>query len=164
MSKLSTEQLAQVEQWATEGASLNLIQDRLKSEFGITLTYMEARLLLLDVGVTIKSKPKPEPEPTPEPELEPEPEPVIDDEEQSSDALSGESVSGQLKVTGDQIAIPGALVSGKVTFSDGQSGSWYIDQMGRPGLTNVPPTYRPPQEDIPMFQQELERVLRENGY
>ena len=39
MAQLSPEQLAHVEQWASEGANLNQVQDRLRSEFDINLTY-----------------------------------------------------------------------------------------------------------------------------
>ncbi len=34
----------------------------------------------------------------------------------------------------DTVARPGAMVSGSVTFSDGQKGHWYLDQMGRLGV------------------------------
>ena len=54
MSNLTPEQLAQVEQWAADGATLNDVQTRLKNELGISLTYLEARLLMLDVGVRLK--------------------------------------------------------------------------------------------------------------
>jgi hypothetical protein len=66
MSQLSQEQLAQVENWAAEGANLNQVQDRLKTEFGITLTYLDARLLMLDMGVRLKEKPRDVPK-SPEP-------------------------------------------------------------------------------------------------
>jgi hypothetical protein len=158
MSKLSPEQFAQVEQWASEGANLNQIQDRLKSEFDINLTYMEARLMMLDIGVKIKDKPK-EAEKKAEPEVSPE------GGEGGELPASGEAsgVPGELVVDLDKIAIPGAMVSGKVTFSDGQKATWYIDEMNRLGLGGVPPTYQPPKADISAFQQELDRLLQQSG-
>ena len=61
MSQLTPDQLAHVEQWAADGANLNQVQDRLKTEFGISLTYLDARLLMVDVGVRLQEKPR-EPE------------------------------------------------------------------------------------------------------
>ena len=49
MTSLTPEQRQQIATWAAEGANLNQIQDRLRSELGISLTYMEARLLILDL-------------------------------------------------------------------------------------------------------------------
>ena len=70
MSQLSPEQLAHVEQWAAAGANLNQVQDRLKTEFGISLTYLDARLLMVDIGVRLQEKPR---EPMKPAETEPPP-------------------------------------------------------------------------------------------
>ena len=67
-------------------------------------------------------------------------------------------------MTIDQMARPGALVSGKVTFSDGNSAAWYLDQMGRLGLTPQQPGYRPSQEDLLTFQTELQNQLANAGF
>ena len=68
MANLSPDQKQQVETWAADGANLNDIQDRIKTEFGLTLTYMEARLLMIDLEVKLKDKNKvPEPAAAPEP-------------------------------------------------------------------------------------------------
>lgn len=152
MSKLSPEQFAQVEQWASEGANLNQIQDRLKSEFDITLTYMEARLLMLDIGVKIKDKPRPV-----EKAAEPEASPAESAGEEPS------LTPGEVTLGLDKITIPGAMVSGQVTFSDGQKATWYVDQMGQLGLGGVPNSYQPPKADIPTFRRELDRLLQESG-
>jgi hypothetical protein len=66
-------------------------------------------------------------------------------------------------VTVDQIARAGALVSGKVTFSDGQGAEWYLDQTGRLGLAPMAPGYRPPQADIAEFQRLLQEELARMG-
>ncbi|SKB02801.1 hypothetical protein SAMN02745166_03689 [Prosthecobacter debontii] len=162
MPQLSPEQLAQVEIWAADGATLNQVQDRLKTEFGITLTYLDARLLMLDVGVRIKDKPR---EPEKVAETAPVPEANLDAEDAEVELADDESSApGSLEMTTDQIAIPGALISGKVVFSDGQNASWFLDQMGRLGLSGAPQGYQPPPQDIPLFQQQLDLFLQKAGF
>lgn len=166
MSQLSAEQLAQVELWAAEGANLNQVQDRLRTEFGINLTYLDARLLMLDVGVRIKDKPKEVEKPA-----EPVPEEATalpaDDEtwnEDFDDATTETAPAVGIQMTADQIAIPGSLISGKVTFSDGVKASWFLDQMGRLGLSGAPQGYQPPPVDVPQFQQQLDILLQKSGF
>jgi len=64
----------------------------------------------------------------------------------------------------DQLTRPGAVVSGKVTFSDGNSASWYIDQTGRLGVVPEQQGYRPPQADMQQFQAALEAELSKLGF
>lgn len=164
MSQLSPEQLAQVEIWAADGANLNAVQDRLKTEFGITLTYLDARLLMLDVGVRIKDKPREviTPAPTSAPTAE---EPAeLETWQEGLDAGGDRPVpSLGIQMSADQIAIPGALISGKVIFSDGVQASWFLDQMGRLGLNGSPAGYQPPPADVPQFQQQLELLMQKSG-
>lgn len=176
MPQLSPEQLSQVESWAAEGASLHQVQDRLKSEFGIALTYLDARMLMADVGVRLKDKPR-EPNPVTTPAA-PAAAPVGDGQELAEEEYGAEDAdefgsqpadaaapaAGQLQMSTDQIAIPGALISGKVTFSDGTAGSWFLDQMGRLGLNGTPQGYQPPKADIPLFQQNLDLFLQRAGF
>lgn len=176
MPQLSAEQLSQVETWAANGANLNEVQERLKAEFGISLTYLDARLLMLDVGVRLKDKPR---EPDPVPAAAPAPAAAAGDDDRA-DGTEGDALEedfsalpaddaapaggGQLQMSTDHIAIPGALISGKVTFSDGTSGSWFLDQMGRLGLNGTPQGYQPPKADIPLFQQNLDVFLQRAGF
>lgn len=61
--------------------------------------------------------------------------------------------------------LPGALASGSVTFSDGVTGKWVVDQYGRPGFTEVSkPGYRPSPEDGQAFMQELSMALQKRGF
>ena len=61
--------------------------------------------------------------------------------------------------------IPGAIASGAVTFSDGVTGKWIVDQYMRPGFTEISqPGYRPTKEDAEAFMQELDAALRQKGY
>jgi hypothetical protein len=56
------------------------------------------------------------------------------------------------------------MISGKVTFSDGQAADWYVDNEGRPGLVPATPGYRPSAEDIQQFQVLLDAEFRKLGY
>ena len=61
--------------------------------------------------------------------------------------------------------IPGALAAGSVTFSDGVTAKWVVDQYGRPGFTEVSkPGYRPTPEDGQAFMQELSLALQKRGF
>ena len=60
--------------------------------------------------------------------------------------------------------IPGAIASGKVTFSDGVTGKWIIDHQGRPGFTEISqPGYRPNPQDAQAFMRQLEAELQRRG-
>ena len=45
-----------VRQWAAEGASLSRIQDLLAEEFNIRMSFIDVRLLVLELNATIKEK------------------------------------------------------------------------------------------------------------
>jgi hypothetical protein len=68
-----------------------------------------------------------------------------------------------VSVTVDQVTRPGALVSGKVNFSDGKSADWYLDQMGRLGLAPKEAGYKPSEDDLMDFQTELQTELARLG-
>jgi hypothetical protein len=165
MVNLTPEQLAELTAWAEAGATLNDVQQRLKQQFGITMTYLDARLLLLDLQVKIKEKPKDKP---PEPVVAETLPPEDDGFDSQADDLSALPVAPPVgtvpKLSVDQVTMPAALVSGKVTFTDGQTISWYVDQMGRLGLRGQEPGYQPPPQDVPLFQQELDRILTQAGF
>ena len=74
--------------------------------------------------------------------------------------------TSNVKVTVDNVTlIPGALASGTVTFSDGVTGKWIVDQYGRPGFTEISqPGYRPNATDAQAFVQELTRTIQQRGY
>ena len=159
--KLDDAQKQKVSGWIEEGLKLSEIQDKLNSEFGLRMTYMEVRFLIDDLGVKLKDK-APEPPPAPAPTAAKAGEPL------STSPLSegeGEAlpVSG-VSVTVDQVTRPGALVSGKVKFSDGKSAEWYLDQMGRLGLAPKEQGYKPSQEDLLEFQTELQNELAKLGF
>ena len=144
---LTDDQRAAISKWIEEGASLSDIQKRLKEEFQISLTYLEARLLADDLKLALKEPERP---------IEPPPLPTPD--------KATSSTSGKVSVTIDQITRPGAMVSGRTTFSDGQTAEWYLDQTGRLGLNPSTPGYRPSQQDVMDFQVELEKLARNQGF
>jgi len=167
MSNLTQDQLAQVEQWAADGGTLNDVQSRLKTEFGINLTYLEARLLMVDIGIRLKDKPREQPKPDPAPAALPQHEtPEAYDEDIASMDVEDPSATpgGAVTLTADQITMPGALISGSVTFSDGQVAKWSLDQMGRLGLAGAPQGYQPPKGDIPQFQTQLDMLMQRAGF
>ena len=141
-SQLTTEQKAALAQWAGEGATMSDLQRRLKEEFSIGITYMDTRMLVLDLGLVLLEAPKPV-------EIKPE--------------MVAPVATGVVSVTMDHLALPGALVSGRVTFSDGETGVWMLDQSGRPGLDPDTAGYRPTQEDIMAFQQQLRTLIQKSG-
>jgi len=73
---------------------------------------------------------------------------------------------GGVSVTVDKVTlIPGAVASGTVTFSDGVTGKWIVDNYGRPGFTEVSkPGYRPTPADAQAFMQELNLALQQRGF
>ena len=98
----------------------------------------------------------------------------------AADAPAGEEALGEegelpteetagastLSVAVDKVTlIPGAIASGTVTFSDGVTGKWMIDQYGRPGFTQVSQEgYRPSPTDAQAFMTELQLAIRNLGY
>lgn len=157
---LDEAQKAIVKEWVAQGMKLADIQKRLDSEFSLRLTYMEVRFLVDDLKVVPKDVDPPKPVeppaviPTAPPAEAAVPEPEPD--------LPG--AAGRVSVTVDRLAKPGAIVSGKVTFSDGQTADWYLDQTGRLGLSPKQPGYRPPAPDVQQFQMALEAELSKLGF
>ena len=72
--------------------------------------------------------------------------------------------TGTVSLNVDQIARPGAMVSGKVTFSDGKGAEWYFDQSGRLGLVPQEQGYRPSAADLQQFQAALDSELSKLGF
>ncbi len=158
--KLDEAQRQKVAAWIAEGAKLSEIQNRLASEFGVKLTYMEARFLVDDLKLTPKD---PEPPKAPEPPAAPA-QPVAAGAAPAPAEPSAAAGPGQVSVTVDQIARPGAIVSGKVPFSDGQIADWYLDQTGRLGVVPKQQGYKPSAADVQDFQMALQQEIAKLGY
>lgn len=141
---LTPEQVETLKRLAAQGSSLSDLQRHLKDEQNISVTYMDIRFAVLDLDIEILED-KQEDAPKPE-ELQ--------------EAIEPEQATGLVSATIDNITLPGAMVSGKVTFSDGESAIWMIDQTGRPGLDPDTPGYRPSEEDLVEFQTQLKTLLQ----
>lgn len=63
--KLTAEQRQAVSGWIASGESLAAVQRRLADEFKLSLTYMEVRFLVDDLGLELKSPEPPKPPPAP---------------------------------------------------------------------------------------------------
>lgn len=162
--KLDEAQRQKVAAWIAEGLKLSEIQNRIGKELGVPITYMEVRFLVDDLKLTPK-----DPEP-PKPVASAAPSPLAPNAPAAKAplSLSPEPVpaeaAGRVSVTVDQLARPGAMVSGKVTFSDGQKAEWYLDQMGRLGVVPAVQGYKPAQADVQEFQLALQDELAKMGF
>lgn len=164
---LTPEQTAAVSSWVAAGDNLSTIQKKLREEFSVAMTYMDVRFLVDDLNLQLKDAPtkvdasdvsKAQPKPA---------------ANTSADGLPGEDelaaddlpAPGHVTLEVDGVTlIPGAIASGKVTFSDGVTGKWIIDHQGRPGFTEISqPGYRPTPEDAQSFMHQLEAELQRKG-
>lgn len=162
---LSDEQQRAVADWVRSGSSLSDIQRRIASDFAITMTYMDVRFLVLELGVALKdkvTKPVVAPAAVAAAPAEAGPGDALDDD---PDAPAGElGAPSQVSVELDRITKPGSIVSGTVRFSDGVSASWSLDQLGRLALSAGKPGYQPSPADVQAFQLELRQVLERRGF
>ncbi len=156
---LDEAQRKKVTEWIGQGLKLSEIQNRLASELGVRMTYMDVRLLVDDLKLTPKDI---EPSKTP-PTLEAPAAPSGAKPAAGKMPAAAAPAPAGVSVSVDQITRPGAVVSGNVTFSDGNKAQWYFDQTGRLALISQQPGYRPPAEDLQEFQATLETELSRLG-
>jgi hypothetical protein len=194
---LTPEQKQTVANWVAAGNNLSTVQKKLSEQFQLSLTYMDVRFLVDDLGLELKNAaPKtatdigkaPSANPSGGPTAAPGKKSFLDkakeklglakddtediqadvaEEDLADDAegLDAPPGGGAVKITVDHVTlIPSALASGTVTFSDGVTGKWIVDNMGRPGMTEISqPGYRPSPADAQAFMQELSRALQKKG-
>jgi len=188
---LTPSQKATVATWIADGANLSVVQKKLREEFKVALTYMDVRFLVDDLNLTLKdpapkadasdlskaAATKPAAKPAAAPTSAPADAAVSDADlpldDTDADALPPEdglppAPAGPSSVTVvvDKVTlIPGAIAGGSVTFSDGVTGKWVIDQQYRPGFTEISqPGYRPSPADAQSFMQELGRAMQARGF
>ena len=168
---LTDDQKASVSEWLKEGLKLSDVQKRLETQFGLRLTYIEVRFLVDDLKLVPKDHSVPQtvtlPMPPPPSSLGVPPGPSVpaagEPHGGSAPAQEAGLGGGTVSLTVDQVTRPGSMVSGTVTFSDGQKAVWNMDQTGRLGLSAAQKGYRPPQEDLAQFQIALEQELVKLG-
>ena len=170
---LNEEQKKQVIQWLDEGAKVADVQSRLEKTFQLRMTYMEVRFLVDDLKVLPKDPAPPKaPEAPAKPATPPAapapsvpaggPAAAIPLELQPEPPLPGGG--GGVNVTVDAVVRPGAMISGNVTFSDGKTAAWYLDQAGRLGMVASEQGYRPSAADVEDFQMALQDELARKGF
>ena len=154
--ELTDEGKREVARWIEEGLGLSDVQRRLSEEHGLTLTYMETRFLVDDLELALQDPDEPEA-------------PVSDDPEEGA-VIDGDEGLGEtaaattgVSVEVDKVVRPGALASGAVTFTDGVSLQWHLDQMGRLGISPKE-GYQPSEEDLMAFQEQLQVEMSKAGY
>ncbi|MDB6168525.1 MAG: hypothetical protein JWM88_1389 [Verrucomicrobia bacterium] len=181
---LTPEQKQAVASWVAAGDNLSAVQKKLIEQFKLSMTYRDVRFLVDDLNLALKdaapkvdasdvtkgvpAKPAAERAPVPG---------AADAAGVAGDDLADEGVPEELpgdlpggastvRVDVDKVTlIPGALASGSVTFSDGVTGQWIVDNQGRPGFTKISqPGYRPSAADSQAFVQELSAALQKRGY
>lgn len=192
---LTPEQKTAVASWVAAGDNLSAVQKKLSEQFQVSMTYRDVRFLVDDLNLELKdAAPKvdasdvtkaPPPKPAaPAPEkkgffdkakeklgLSKDDASAVN--ETSEDELAEEELdelppegAANVSVLVDKVTLlPGALASGSVTFSDGVTAKWVVDQYGRPGFTEVSkPGYRPSPADGQAFMQELSMQLQKRGF
>ncbi len=180
---LTPEQKSAVSSWVATGDNLSTIQKKLREEFKVSLTYMDVRFLVDDLNLALKdAAPKVDAsDVTKTPAAPARPAAAAGEAAEAAEAIDAElppedladaaapfppEGGGAVTVTVDKVTlIPGAVASGEVTFSDGVTGKWVVDQYGRPGFTEVSqPGYRPSPADGQAFMQELSTTLQRRGF
>ncbi|TAK97839.1 MAG: hypothetical protein EPO07_12600 [Verrucomicrobia bacterium] len=166
---LDDAQKKKVSEWIAQGAKVSEIQTRLEKELGAKLTYMEVRFLMDDLKLTPKDAEPPKPSPTltapaaPKQPTAAAPDAAANPLRVGQPAEVAGAMPGGVSVGVDKVTRPGALVSGKVTFSDGQEADWYLDQTGRLGVVPKVQGYKPTQADVQDFQLALQDELAKMG-
>ena len=181
--ELDDKQKKIVADWVEEGLDLSAIQVRLESELKISMTYMDVRFLVGDLELVPKDIEESTENADEEEEIventpaeatpdNPFPAPA-DPMEAGGDSNSEENVAqndddspheeGDVSISVSSLTKPGMMASGTVTFSDGVTCDWYLDQFGRPGLVPSSEGYQPPEVDMPKFGQKLQQALQ-SGY
>jgi len=186
---LTPEQKLSVSSWVAAGDNLSAVQKKITEQFKVSMTYRDVRFLVDDLNLELKdpapkvdasdvSKTPPPVAKAPSPsaqhagaddaaaesptDLAADAEAELADEGLDDLPPGASSVSVEVdKVT----LIPGALAAGTVTFSDGVTGKWMIDQQYRPGFTEISqPGYRPTPADSQAFMQQLSAQLQKRGF
>jgi hypothetical protein len=172
---LTPEQKQAVASWVAAGDNLSAVQKKLVEQFKISMTYRDVRFLVDDLNLALKdAAPKVDasdvtksgPVATPGGHPAPGDDALPDEGAPEDFPAAPPGGASAVSVAVDKVTlIPGALASGSVTFSDGVTGQWIVDNQGRPGFTKISqPGYRPSPADSQAFVQELSAALQKRGY
>lgn len=147
MANFTEHQIKQIREWVCQAHSISEFQTKLNETFNQHFTYLETRFLLDDLNLEIKKEEIPEPK--------------SEANQPEASVKTEQAMSNGVQVDVDPVTRPGMVCNGTVTFPDGQSAQWSLDQMGRLGLKPSQQGYRPSQEDIAAFQENLQQKLSE---
>ena len=162
--QLEPAQLEAVKSWLAEGSNLSDVQKRLKEEFGVSMLYLDLRMLVLDIGASVKEAPKKTEPPKPADLPTGQPDDLSEADEADEDENEMPPGAPRITVTLDRIMNPGALVSGEAVFPGNQKIHWILDRMGRLAMDQAPPGFKPSQDEVAAFQLSLRETLMKNGY
>lgn len=144
---ITEDQKKQLQSWVNQKISLSDIQKNIQNQWEFSITYMDLRFLIDDLSVEIPVEQDPIPKtPTDDP----------------NDTLTPPQEGVRVEV--DKVMRPGTLVSGSVTFTDGEHAQWHLDTMGRIGLVPTKEGYQPLPQDIQDFQIQLKTELQKAGF
>ncbi len=143
----TAEQKLEIAKWVADGMGLSEVQKRINQDFGIVLTYMDVRFLVDDLDLALVDPKQPA-------------EPKDLSKENDPDGSEADHLAGGVQIEVDGVTPPGAMASGSVTFSDGEVKKWTIDQFGRLSMSGGTADYKPSDQDVMEFQQQLEKALR----
>ncbi len=177
---LSPEQKQAVAAWVAAGDNLSAVQKKLSEQFKISMTYRDVRFLVDDLGLELKNAaPKTDASDVSKAAVA---KPAAGVERADPSALGDDTLPpdglpedegipaapppgpGTFSLEMDRIMRPGTMVSGSVTFSDGVTGKWALDQQGRLMLETAQKGYQPSPADVQAFQRELQTQLQRQGY
>ena len=137
-----------------EGFSLGEVQKYLSDECGITMTYLDLRLVAAELDVDW-DKQAGESTRSGVQAADADATAALENEEVDKSAAA----PGKTTVSISKVVRPGASISGDVTFASGAQAEWFVDPLGRLGLNPAPGSPEPTQEDIQDFQQELQKKI-----
>ena len=143
----TADQKLEITKWVADGMGLSEVQKKINQDFGIVLTYMDVRFLVDDLDLALVD---------PEQPSEPKDLSKVND----PDGPEADQLAGGVQIEVDGVTPPGAMASGSVTFSDGEVKKWTIDQFGRLSMSGGTADYKPSDQDVMEFQQQLEKALR----
>ena len=182
---LTPEQKQAVSAWVAAGDNLSAVQKKLSEQFKISMTYRDVRFLVDDLGLELKNAaPKADASDLSKASVTksdvggvppglhsrgdggPPREALPDDDLPADEGVPAVPPAGpgNLTLEIDRLMRPGTMVSGSVTFSDGVSGKWALDQQGRLMLETAQKGYQPSPDDVKTFQRELQAQLQRQGY
>ena len=133
-----------VKTFLNDGKKLSDIQDILKNEFNVKMTFLDLRLLAAEIENIDWKKQDPKPQIVKKDEKLPEP------------------GDGTTTIETSKLIRPGSVANGSVKFGSGATADWALGQMGQLSLDNN--VGEPTPEDIQEFQAKLQEELSQGQY